>query len=167
MATTRRKHHQLAEEVHRVVNAFGPEQYEELLKLPAFRTLAAQVTTDEKLTDSVIDLLEDLDPADYHKVLEAVAYRRPWRPKRTGWTNVFDQFAHVVYGFGVFLAIVAWPSYWTAAISGFLLGASREVEQFTNIDLRILMFWDRLTDAASFSLGVVLLYHFLGAEVRP
>ena len=163
MATiARRTQKQLAEEVHRVVNAFGPEQYAELLKLPAFKSLAAQVKVDEKLADSVIDLLDGLDPADYHEVLEVVAARRPWRPKRTGWTNVFDQLAHVVYGFGVFLAIVAWPSYWTAAISGFLLGASREVEQFTNIDLRILMFWDRLTDAASFGVGVVLLYHFLG-----
>jgi hypothetical protein len=47
------------------------------------------------------------------------------------------------------------------ALSGFLMGALREWEQYKNWDWHILMFWDRLQDASFFAVGAVILYHFV------
>jgi len=87
--------------------------------------------------------------------------KRPWRPKHTGWVNVFDQFLHMVYAVLILFPIVGWPSYWTAITTGLTMGAIREWEQYKNWDLKILMFWDRLQDASFFAIGALLIYHFL------
>jgi hypothetical protein len=91
-------------------------------------------------------------------VLDGARMQRRWRPKHIGWTNVLDQLLHAVYGAAVFAPLVIWWSWWAAAVSGFLLGAAREVEQFRNWDLRIPMVGDRLQDAVFFAVGAVLLY---------
>lgn len=114
----------------------------------------------EKLADEVFNVIKELDPEDYHAVLKTVGFMRPWRPKHVGWVNVRDQFLHIVYAVIIFLPLVAWPSYWTAGISGFLLGGIREWEQYKNWDFKILMFWDRLQDALFFAVGALVLYHF-------
>lgn len=115
----------------------------------------------ESLADEVEETLRALSPEDYHHVLKIVALRQPWRPKHTGWVNVLDQVLHAIYAIIVFLPVMVWPSYWAAALSGFLLGAIREWEQYKNWDLFILMFWDRLQDATFFAIGATLLYHFI------
>ncbi|HSR42349.1 MAG TPA: hypothetical protein VLL48_09260 [Longimicrobiales bacterium] len=112
------------------------------------------------LTDRVTELLSQAEPSVYHRVLRSVAMRRPWRPEHRGWRNVKDQVLHVVYAAGIFLPVLAWPGYGTAALSGFLLGGLREWEQYRGQDLRILMFWDRLLDVTTFTLGAVLVFHF-------
>jgi len=112
------------------------------------------------LIDRVTEVLSPAEPAVYHRVLRGVAMRRPWRPEHRGWRNVKDQILHVVYAAGIFLPVLAWPGYGTAALSGFLLGGLREWEQYRGQDLRILMFWDRLLDVATFTLGALLVFHF-------
>lgn len=112
----------------------------------------------DQVTDEVEDLLADLEPAEYHAVLKDLAYRRPWRPAHTGWHNVKDQALHMLYAAAVFLPIIFWPTIWGAALSGFLLGALREWEQYTGQDLRIPMLLDRLMDAAFFSIGAALVF---------
>jgi hypothetical protein len=112
----------------------------------------------DQVTDEVEDLLADLEPAEYHAVLKDLAYRRPWRPAHTGWHNVKDQALHMLYAAAVFLPIIFWPTIWGAALSGFLLGALREWEQYTGQDLRIPMLLDRLMDAAFFAVGAALLF---------
>ena len=107
----------------------------------------------DQVTDEVEDLLADLEPAEYHAVLKDLAYRRPWRPAHTGWHNVKDQALHILYSAAVFLPIIFWPTIWGAALSGFLLGALREWEQYTGQDLRIPMLLDRLMDATFFAVG--------------
>lgn len=112
----------------------------------------------DQVTDEVEDLLADLEPAEYHAVLKDLAYRRPWRPAHTGWHNVKDQALHMLYAAAVFLPLIFWPTIWGAALSGFLLGALREWEQYTGQDLRIPMLLDRLMDAAFFSIGAALVF---------
>ena len=112
----------------------------------------------DQVTDEVEDLLADLELAEYHAVLKDLAYRRPWRPAHTGWHNVKDQALHMLYAAAVFLPIIFWPTIWGAALSGFLLGALREWEQYTGQDLRIPMLLDRLMDAAFFSIGAALIF---------
>jgi hypothetical protein len=112
----------------------------------------------DQVTDEVEDLLADLEPAEYHAVLKDLAYRRPWRPAHTGWHNVKDQALHMLYAAAVFLPIIFWPTIWGAALSGFLLGALREWEQYTGQDLRIPMLLDRLMDVAFFAVGAALLF---------
>ena len=116
-------------------------------------------TGPEELTRRVSEVLDHAEPAVYHRVLRKVALERRWRPEHRGWRNVKDQVLHVVYAGAVFLPVLAWPSYGTAAASGFLLGALREWEQFRGQDLRILMLRDRLLDVATFTLGAVLVFH--------
>lgn len=116
--------------------------------------------TAEDLADRVTEVLAPVEPAVYHSVLRKVALRRPWRPEHTGWRNVKDQLLHVIYAAGIFLPVVGWPSYGTAALSGFLLGGMREWEQYRGQDLRIPMLRDRLLDVATFTLGAVLVFHF-------
>lgn len=113
----------------------------------------------EKLADEVEAILTPLAPADYHAVLTMVGYRRPWRPKHTGWTNVLDQVLHTVYAIIIFFPLVIWPSYWTAALSGLFLGAIREWEQWKNWDFKILMLGDRIQDASFFGVGGVIIYY--------
>lgn len=43
--------------------------------------------TVDEVTDRVYPLVDELEPAEYHAVLHALAYRRPWRPAHTGWRN--------------------------------------------------------------------------------
>jgi hypothetical protein len=114
--------------------------------------------TQDQLTDDVEALIAELEPAEYHAVLKDLAYRRPWRPAHTGWHNVKDQALHILYASAVFLPIIFWPTIWGAALSGFLLGAMREWEQYTGQDLRIPMLLDRLMDAAFFSVGAALVF---------
>lgn len=117
-------------------------------------------TTSADLTDRVVAVLDHTEPALYHKVLRSAAMRRRWRPKHSGWQNVSDQILHVIYAGAIFLPVLAWPSYATAAASGFLMGVLRELGQFRGQDLRILMFWDRVLDVSTFTLGALLVFHF-------
>ena len=87
-----------------------------------------------------------------------VGFRRPWKDSNTGWANVLDQLLHVVYAMVVFLPVVAWPTYWGAALSGFILAVIREWEQWRNWDFKLLLLGNRLLDVASFILGAVLLF---------
>ena len=119
----------------------------------------------DQVTDEVEDLLAGLEPAEYHAVLKDLAYRRPWRPAHTGWHNVKDQALHMLYAAAVFLPIIFWPTIWGAALSGFLLGALREWEQYTGQDLRIPMLLDRLMDAAFFAVGAALVFAVASALV--
>ncbi len=113
----------------------------------------------KKLADQVAVVLSDATPEVYQEVLKIVALRRPYRPRHTGMQNIIDQILHASYATVVFLPVLFWPSYWTAALGGFLLGGIREVEQYKNVDLMILMLKDRLEDAFFFALGAVLIYH--------
>ena len=114
----------------------------------------------ERLADNVVIVLRDTTPETYHQVLHIVAMRRRFRPPHIGLQNVIDQVLHTTYAAIVFLPVLFWPSYWTAALGGFLLGGIREVEQYKNVDLMILMLVDRIQDAFFFALGAVLVYHF-------
>jgi len=113
----------------------------------------------ENLATKVEELLAETSEQEYQEILDIAAFRRPWRPVRRGLINIFDQFLHVSYAFIVFLPVLAWPSLWTAAVGGFLLGVIREVEQYRNQDLHILMFWDRLQDIIFFTIGSMLIYY--------
>ena len=112
----------------------------------------------EKYVDDVEAMISELGPDKYHQVLRIVGYRRPWRPRRTGWTNVMDQCLHAVYAFIIYMPLILWPSYLTAGLSGLLLGTIREWEQYKNHDYKILMFWDRFQDALFFGLGALALF---------
>src|SRR5262245_6001193 len=115
---------------------------------------------EERLADDVVIVLRDTTPQAYHEVLHIVAMRRRFRPPHIGLQNVLDQILHTAYAAVVFLPVLVWPSYWTAAVGGFLLGGIREVEQYKNVDLMLLMLQDRIQDACFFALGAVLVYHF-------
>jgi hypothetical protein len=117
-------------------------------------------TFKEKLTDEVVNVLKDTTPDDYHEVLHLAALRRRYRRMHVGLQNIFDQILHAAYAVAVFFPVLFWPSYWTAALGGFLLGGIREVEQYKNVDLMILMIKDRLQDAFFFAVGAALIYHF-------
>lgn len=117
-------------------------------------------THQDMLADKVVELLKDTTPDIYQEVLHLAALRRPYRPAHLGLQNVFDQLLHTAYAVVIFLPVLVWPSYWTAALGGFLLGGIREVEQYKNVDLMLLMLKDRLQDALFFALGAVLVYHF-------
>lgn len=118
------------------------------------------MTTEEReaLADQVEAVLNDVAIEDYHAVLTMVGFRRPWKDSNTGWANVLDQLLHVVYAMVVFLPVVAWPTYWGAALSGFILAVIREWEQWRNWDFKLLLLGNRLLDVASFILGAVLLF---------
>ncbi len=112
----------------------------------------------EKVADRVEKQLKKLPDPEYHKVLSILAYRHPWRPKHCGWINVLDQALHMLYSAAVLLPVFLWPSFFTAGLSGFLLGVIREWEQWKEVDLKILMFWDRLQDVLFFALAGILIY---------
>lgn len=116
--------------------------------------------TKEQLADQVTKVLDDTPPDVYQEVLHIAALRRRFRPVHVGWQNVFDQVLHTGYAVLIFLPVLVWPSYWTAALGGFLLGGIREVEQYKNVDLMLLMLRDRLQDAMFFALGALVVYHF-------
>jgi len=116
--------------------------------------------TSADLTDRVTEVLAHTEPALYHDVLRSAAMRRPWRPVHRGFQNISDQILHMVYAAVIFLPVLAWPSYATAAASGLVLGALREWEQFRGQDLRIPMLKDRLLDVATFTLGALLVFYF-------
>lgn len=113
---------------------------------------------DEKLL-AVLEILKDCDPPEYHRILNAAARQRPWRPRREGLANVLDQALHAFYGALLLLPVVWFGSYGGAALMGLLAGGIREVEQFFNQDLRIRMFWDRVLDTSSFAAGAMLLFY--------
>ncbi len=112
----------------------------------------------EEIANRVERLLKDLDEPRYHTVLRILAWRRPWRPKHVGWANVKDQILHLVYALAVFSPAIFCPSYFTAGLGGFFLGVVREWEQWRELDLKILMIWDRLLDVAFFVLGALMIY---------
>ncbi len=114
----------------------------------------------EQLTDDVVGVLKDTTPDVYQEVLHLAALRRRYRPRHVGLQNILDQLLHTAYAAAVFFPALFWPSYWTAALGGFLLGGIREVEQYKNVDLMILMIKDRLQDAFFFAIGAALIYHF-------
>ncbi len=118
------------------------------------------MTTEEReaLADQVEAVLNDVAIEDYHAVLKIVGFRRPWKDSNTGWANVLDQLLHVVYAMLVFLPVVAWPTYWGAALSGLILAVIREWEQWRNWDFKLLLPANRLLDVASFVIGAVLLF---------
>lgn len=113
----------------------------------------------ERLVNEVSNVLNETSPEVYQEVLRLAALRRPYRPPHVGLQNIIDQVSHVAFAVVVFLPLLFWPSYWAAALGGFLLGAIREVEQYKNVDLMLLMLRDRLQDAFFFALGAVLIYH--------
>ena len=117
-------------------------------------------TYKEKLADEVANVLRDTTPDVYQEVLHLAALRRRYRPAHVGLQNILDQILHTVYAAVVFLPVLFWPSHWAAAMGGFLLGGIREVEQYKNVDLMLLMLKDRLQDAVFFAIGAVLVYHF-------
>lgn len=112
----------------------------------------------EELARQVFAVLQDLSPEDYHTVLREVAYRRRWRPRRTGLAAVLDQLLHAAYATVILLPVVAWPSAAAAIFCGFALGTLREVEQYFKIDLRILMLGDRAVDVSAFTIAALLVY---------
>ena len=156
----RRQRRELVRRVSDILEELEPQRYQEVLAIAAARGVA-EPGPRESLVEQVFQIIGSLEPQQYHEILELVAMRRPWRPKHTGWVNVLDQTLHAAYAVVVFLPVLAWPSYWTAAISGFVLGGIREFEQFRNWDLRIPMILDRLQDAIFFAVGAVILYHFV------
>ena len=111
--------------------------------------------------EKVLEILKDIEDPEFHKVLNAAARRRPWRPKRKGWKNVLDQLLHALYGALLLLPILLSFSYWGAAIMGLLAGTIREIEQYYNQDLKIRMIWDRIQDIISFGAGAVVLFYVL------
>jgi hypothetical protein len=113
----------------------------------------------ERLADDVQGMLGKLELPDYHGILRILSLRRPWRPTRTGLTNMLDQLLHALYAVIIFLPVIVWPSLATAGLSGLLVGAIREWEQWKNQDYQILMFWDRFQDAAFFAVGAMILYY--------
>jgi len=117
-------------------------------------------TVDEKL-NAVVEIINDAEAPTYHWILNAAAYKRPWRPTRTGLTNVLDQILHAVYGALLLVPVLLLDSYLGAGLMGLLAGGIREVEQYFNQDLRIKMIWDRILDTSAFGVGTLLLYHFL------
>lgn len=117
-------------------------------------------TVDEKL-NAVLEIINDTDPPTYHWILNAAAYKRPWRPMRTGLANVLDQFLHAAYAALLLLPVLALDSYLGAGLMGLLAGTIRETEQYFNQDLRIKMLGDRLMDVTAFVVGAVVLFHFL------
>ena len=117
-------------------------------------------TPKDQLVDRVGEVLTNTTPAEYQEVLHRAALRRRYRPRHVGWQNVFDQILHTGFAALVFLPVLVWPSYWAAGLGGFLLGGIREVEQYKNVDLMLLMLRDRLQDALFFALGAILIYHF-------
>jgi hypothetical protein len=112
----------------------------------------------EKLADRIEKMMKNLPNPEYHKLLSLLAYRHPWRPKRVGWIDVLDQLLHFLYSTAIFMPVLIWPSYGTAAFSGFLLGAVREWEQWKELDLKIWMICDRLEDVFFFTLAGIVLY---------
>lgn len=112
-----------------------------------------------RLVNEVSSVLTDTTPQVYQEVLHLAALRRPFRPPHLGLQNVIDQVSHMAFAVLVFLPVLFWPSYWAAALGGFLLGAIREIEQYKGVDLMLLMLRDRLQDAFFFALGAVLIYH--------
>lgn len=117
-------------------------------------------SVNDRLVDEVGNVLNDTTPAEYQEVLHRAALRRPFRPRHVGLQNIIDQVLHTGYAALIFLPVLVWPSYWAAALGGFLLGGIREIEQYKNVDLMIPMLRDRLQDALFFALGAVLVYHF-------
>ncbi len=115
---------------------------------------------DDKL-QQVMSVLQNCSNREYHAILKAAAYERPWRPRREGWTNVFDQFLHAAYGAILVLPILLLDSYLGAAIMGLLAGGIREIEQYFNQDLRIRMFWDRVIDTSAFVIGAIIIFCLL------
>ncbi len=115
---------------------------------------------DEKML-AVIEILKDCEPPEYHRILNAAARKRPWRPRRKGLANLIDQGLHALYGALLLLPVILIGSFSGAALMGLLAGGIREVEQFFNQDLRIRMFWDRVLDTSSFAAGAVILYYII------
>lgn len=120
----------------------------------------------EEIADTVEEVVGHLDQPQYHTVLHILAQRRPWRPRHTGWVNVIDQILHFGYAVIVFLPLMIWPSWYTAAAGGLLLGAIREWEQWKELDLKIPMIPDRLQDVLFFGIGAVALYFIINAFVN-
>jgi hypothetical protein len=117
-------------------------------------------TVEAKL-EAVLGIIDDCDPPTYHWILNAAAYKRPWRPTRKGLTNVLDQFLHAAYGALLLLPVLLFDSYLGAGLMGLLTGGIREIEQYFHQDLRIKMFWDRVVDTLAFVVGTLVLFHFL------
>lgn len=115
---------------------------------------------DEKL-NAVLQIIDDCDPPTYQWILSTAAYKRPWRPKRTGLTNVLDQILHAAYGALLLLPVLLFHSYLGAGLMGLLAGGIREIEQYFNLDLKIKMVWDRVLDTSFFVIGALIVYHFL------
>ena len=117
---------------------------------------------DEKVR-KVLEVLEGTDPESYHWILNAAAYRNPWRPVRRGWKNVMDQILHAGYAGLVLLPMMLFGGTLIGpAAAGFLVGGIREAEQYFKLDLRIEMWWDRIVDTAAFVAGGCMLYYLMG-----
>ena len=106
----------------------------------------------------VLEYLQDCDPSEYHWILNEAAQRRPWRPIRKGWEDLLDQVLHMLY-IVVMLFPLIWLNSWIgAALTGFIAGSIREIEQYFHQDLRIRMISDRVKDIFFFVLGALLIY---------
>ncbi len=115
----------------------------------------------DKSVESVLELLANHSPEEFHQILNKAARKRPWRPRRKGWANLLDQLLHGVYGAILLLPVLIFHSYPGAALMGFLAGSIRETEQYFNQDLRIRMLGDRILDISSFVIGALAIYHLL------
>ena len=115
----------------------------------------------EALADQVGVLLNDAAIEDYHAVLTILGFRRPWKDSNTGWAGALDQLLHVVYAVVVFLPVIAWPSYWAAALSGLIFALIREWEQWRNWDYKLLLPGNRLLDVTFFVVGALLVYYLV------
>lgn len=115
----------------------------------------------EELADQVGALLKDKAIEDYHAVLTILGFKRPWKEPHLGLAGVLDQLLHVVYALIVFLPVIAWPSYWGAALSGLLLALIREVEQYRTVDFKLLLLSNRLLDVTFFIVGALLVYYLV------
>ena len=115
----------------------------------------------EQLVNDITNQLSPYSEEQFHEVLDAVGWKRPWRPKRIGWINLVDQLLHALYAVVILIPVLIWPSIWTAGSSGLILGIIRECEQYYHQDYHILMFWDRLLDVLFFGLGGGVIFWLL------
>ncbi len=123
--------------------------------------LETRAARKDKLAE-LMELLKDLDPPEFQKVLNMAARQRPWRPTRKGWANILDQCLHAVYGALLLSPVLLLHTWIGAAIMGLLAGGIREVEQYFNQDLKIKMIWDRVLDVSAFVAGAILIFYIFG-----
>lgn len=121
----------------------------------------------ESLADQVEGLLPgDITDKDYHVLLKTLGFRRPFKDSNTGWANVLDQLLHMGYVMVVLFPVVAFPSYWGAALTAVIFALIREYEQYKNWDWELPLIANRTLDVLSFLAGGLLLYFLVDTLLR-